>query len=252
MNKNISPKISRLSEISNLVNVPPFYSFNVTDSAYLTSKSFMHELMQAEKFCQKHTPFIIRPSFCFEDSAIHSYAGLLESKVFSISNVNLYDAIHELYMHSIEILRNNISSDISVISFLIQQFITTGPSGVAFSCNPVNGKNEIIIESVNGLNCWVTGGFVTPDNIIASFDKQILSSSIGSKRTLLYWDGDKIATSPNPQSFYLSINNSQISYLLDAILCLQRKYATPIDIEWAFCGNKLYILQCRPVTGLVK
>ena len=47
----------------------------------------------------------------------------------------------------------------------------------------------------------------------------------------------------------LFLSDSQIRKLTETAAEIERHYHRPMDIEWAFAGQKLYILQARAITA---
>ena len=47
-----------------------------------------------------------------------------------------------------------------------------------------------------------------------------------------------------------ALTDSQILKLAEYCDLIEKHYARPMDIEWAFSKNNLYLLQARPITTL--
>lgn len=103
------------------------------------------------------------------------------------------------------------------IAVIVQAMVQPAYAGVAFSKNPVtNDRNEIIIEAVRGLGEALVSGKKTPQRYI--MNKRKLSGPLWIK---------------------------QLAMLVKK---LEQEFRYPVDIEWAFAKNQLYILQLRPIT----
>jgi len=46
------------------------------------------------------------------------------------------------------------------------------------------------------------------------------------------------------------LDEGQIASIVRLALALQEAMGWPVDVEWAYCGVDLYLLQCRPITTL--
>jgi len=111
------------------------------------------------------------------------------------------------------------------VSALIQEMVPSEFSGVAFTINPVTGKEEFVIEAVPGLGEALVSGRVNPD--LFQLTKEPLSFT------------EQPAGSKIPNELILKV----------ADMCgqIEKHYDKPQDIEWAWAGGKLYVLQSRRI-----
>jgi phosphohistidine swiveling domain-containing protein len=125
-----------------------------------------------------------------------------------------------------------------------------------FTANPVNGeRSEIIINSSFGLGEAVVGGQVIPDTYVV--DRKNLSvkeTMIGSKAQKIISDGEQgtktqdVSEDERNQS---SLSKEFLKDLTSVSLDIEQLFdGVPQDIEWAISGNKLWLLQSRPITNL--
>ncbi|MEK6548512.1 MAG: PEP/pyruvate-binding domain-containing protein, partial [Nitrospirota bacterium] len=56
----------------------------------------------------------------------------------------------------------------------------------------------------------------------------------------------------DPRHDQLSLQDGQLQALTEALCVIERRYGRPIDMEWAFAGGRLYVLQARPITAPAK
>ena len=128
-------------------------------------------------------------------------------------------------------------------------------AGVAFSLNIKNNDyDEAIINSNFGLGETVVQGEVTPDCfIINKLTKTILEKKLGSKNkiTTLQVQGNntkmiQIENKENKDKY--SLTEEQIFLIIDNLINIENLYKCPIDFEFGFENNILYILQARPIT----
>ncbi len=134
----------------------------------------------------------------------------------------------------------------------IQAMVDSQVSGVAFSLDPVtNDKTKIVVESVYGLGEMIVQGAVTPDHF--EFDKKTLEISyheIGLQDKQLIKIGGKnkeVAVSP-AYGAKQKLTDSVLREVARYVRELEQHYQKPQDVEWAYDGKKLYIVQTRPVT----
>jgi pyruvate,water dikinase len=125
---------------------------------------------------------------------------------------------------------------------------------VGFSLNPVtNNFDEAVINSNWGLGETVVSGTATPDTYtINKITGEVKNKLIGKKETsvwLLLNGGTE--TKKDPRHDKLTMNDKQITQLTELIKKVEEHYKKPMDIEWAYANEKLYLLQARPITAYI-
>ena len=139
------------------------------------------------------------------------------------------------------------------MSVVVQKMIDAKKSGVMFTINPVNNnKNEMIIEAAFGLGESIVSGIVTPDNYL--IDKQkgmIIKEIINEKKiSIIKHKGkNKTLKLDSKKANEKTLNEKELSQLIQEALKIENHYKKPMDIEWAI-DDKLYILQARPITTI--
>ena len=139
------------------------------------------------------------------------------------------------------------------IAVVIQEMIESEKSGVLFTVNPVNKKeNEMQINASFGLGESVVSGRVTADSYIIDKSGKIAQVNIGSKETQIIY-GDKetveVAVSSDERKTR-ALNDREILELMKCGLEIEKHYRMPMDIEWAIKNDIVYILQARVITTL--
>lgn len=112
------------------------------------------------------------------------------------------------------------------MAVLIQEMVKPVISGVAFSKNPTTGLDEIVIESVHGLG------------------EALMQDGITPNRWIYRW-GQFTTRSDNDRDF-----ESVIRTVAESTKSIAKLYGSPVDLEWAYDGEKVYWLQIRPITTL--
>lgn len=152
--------------------------------------------------------------------------------------------------------RHGLTVDSIGIAVLVQQLVTADVSVVLFSANPVTGnRDEVLITSSWGLGESLVGGTTTPDTwTIARETRQVLDQRIGEKErmTVPAADGTREVDVPRLLRGQLSLDTGQLMELMDLGLSLEEQMGWPVDIECAYAGGQLYLLQCRPITTLAR
>ena len=139
------------------------------------------------------------------------------------------------------------------IAVVIQEMIESEKSGVLFTVNPVNKKeNEMQINASFGLGESVVSGRVTADSYIIDKSGNIIEVNIGSKETqIIYGDNETVEVSVNPDKRKTrALNDREILELMKCGLEIEKHYRMPMDIEWAIKNDIVYILQARAITTL--
>jgi pyruvate,water dikinase len=137
---------------------------------------------------------------------------------------------------------------------LVQQLVPADASAVVFSANPVTGgRDEVLINASWGLGESIASGTVTPDTyVIRKSDLAIVSRDIAEKRRMTVLACEGTHEVPVPRRFQKSptIDDSQVAELARLSMALETAMGWPVDIECAYRGRDLYLLQCRPITTL--
>lgn len=139
------------------------------------------------------------------------------------------------------------------IAVVVQEMIESEKSGVLFTVNPVNKKeNEMQINASFGLGESVVSGRVTADSYIIDKSGNIIEVNIGSKETqIIYGDKETVEVSVNSDKRKThALNDREILELMKCGLEIEKHYGMPMDIEWAIKNDIVYILQARAITTL--
>ena len=150
-------------------------------------------------------------------------------------------------------MRSAIAHEQAALAVVVQQMVASEVSGVLFTANPLSGlRSEAVIDAAFGLGEALVSGQVEPDHyVVDAVQGEIRSVTLGSKR---------VATRPRPgggvenaaedNAARQTLSADQARRLAAAGQQIQQAYGAPQDIEWAFAGGELFILQSRPITSL--
>jgi pyruvate, water dikinase len=137
---------------------------------------------------------------------------------------------------------------------VIQKMVQSNVSGIMFTADPTGDLNKIIIEAGFGLGETVVSGSITPDNYI--IDKKnmqkIENKKINKQEFMLTREqGQNLEIKLGEgKSQMQKLDDEKIIELAEIGYRIEQHYKKPMDIEWAMEGNKLYIVQARPITTL--
>ncbi|MEG4581710.1 glycerol-3-phosphate acyltransferase [Microcoleus sp. MON1_C5] len=181
---------------------------------------------------------IVRSSAAGEDGDTSSAAGQYQTIGPVLTEAELLDAINrcrQSYWTSEAVAyRRQRQLPDTQMAVLIQPYIDSQIAGVMFSRNPLDGGSQIIIEALPGGAESVVGGQVTPVHLEIDF-----STPESLEKSLSEFENNSI------------IDKSIIAKLVKQAQAIEAFFhGIPQDIEWSWDGEKVWILQSRPITNL--
>lgn len=190
----------------------------------------------------REQPFVVRSSAVGEDTERASAAGQYASILNITNSGQLLTAVvrcFESYNRpNANRYRRDRRVEDSAIAVLIQPQIRGVYSGVAFSRDPVARSGDaVVVEALPGAASRVVSGQVTPEQY------RVFVGEIGIEKTdvpafeIEGDDGNIPAEILRQVAFFAR----QLERRFDSI---------PQDIEWTFDGDRLWLLQSRPITTL--
>jgi phosphoenolpyruvate synthase/pyruvate phosphate dikinase len=135
---------------------------------------------------------------------------------------------------------------------LVQQLVRADVSAVAFSVNPVTGADEIVVNAAYGLGESIVGGTTTPDTfILVKPGLDLGEVQVGSKErmTVATPAGTREVAVPALMRGRPCLDPGAAREIGALALALERRTGHAVDVECAFAGASLHLLQCRPVTA---
>lgn len=138
------------------------------------------------------------------------------------------------------------------LAVVIQRMVESDVAGVLFTQNPASvDTSEMLINASYGLGESVVSGAVSPDELVCARDGRVKKQVIGSKETMVIYGAEQTVTVPvaAEDRDRLSLTPAQIKKLVEKGEEIEAHYQAPMDIEWAFAGEELYILQARAITA---
>jgi pyruvate,water dikinase len=202
-------------------------------------------------------PVAVRSSAVGEDSETASFAGQhLTCLNVRPSLPTLADAVRAIWRsaHSESALayrqRLGLPSHPRV-GVVVQELVVADCAGVLFTRNPSNGADEIVIEASWGLGESVVAGLVTPDRFRIRREGTVLERTSGMKDIairILPEGGTQEAEVPDERVHALCLNDARLRKLHALAMRCERTFGGTQDLEWAFAGRTLYLLQRRALT----
>jgi rifampicin phosphotransferase len=207
----------------------------------------------------KPVPVAVRSSATAEDLPGLSFAGQQDTYLNVVGPVALCAAIQSCWasLWTARALgyraRNGIAPEGIALAVVVQAMIMSEVSGVLFTANPLTGhRGESVIDASFGLGEAIVSGQVEPDHyVVDRRTLQIKSRKLGAKALAVVPLGaggtQSIARAGASQQ---ALPDAQIVELARVAEGVAEHFGAPQDIEWAWAGGRLYLLQSRPITSL--
>jgi pyruvate, water dikinase len=203
------------------------------------------------------TPVVaVRSSAVDEDGADASFAGIYLTCLNVRGLDNVLRAIARCWASAndprVAAYRRRQGLSGAGVGVLVQELVVADAAAVVFSSNPLTGAaDEVVINANYGLGESVVGGMATPDTwVLRKPDLSQIRFQLGHKEqmTVLSADGTREVPVLRTLRGRPSLEGAQVCALGQLALRLEETMGWPVDIECAYKGEKLYLLQCRPVT----
>jgi pyruvate,water dikinase len=142
------------------------------------------------------------------------------------------------------------------LAVVIQRMVAAEIAGVLFTANPVTGeRNETVIDSSPGLGEAVVSGQVTPDHLVLRKRRwgwSVIERKKGRREVIIRPrpGGGTELIQGSSETGSLVLSDRELRKLAGQGAAIQRHFGSPQDVEWAWAGGKLFILQARPITAL--
>jgi len=212
--------------------------------------------------CDTEQPSVaVRSSAIDEDGRFASFAGQYETYLNLTGEAAVADAVlrcwHSTRAERVSEYRQRygLSLDSIEMAILVQHLVPADSSAVIFSANPVtDNRDEVIINASWGLGESIVGGTVSPDTFtIDKRDLSVTESKISDKEvmTVLVADGTKEVPVPRFMRSQPTLSEEQLGAMAQLAMRLEEFMGWPVDVESAYCGDELYLLQCRLITTLI-
>lgn len=181
----------------------------------------------------------VRSSAPYEDAAQQSFAGQLES-FLNVASAEAATAVADVWRSGFSArifayrAEHGLQGMPSAPAVLIQRMVKADAAGVAFSADPVSGRRSVaVVAAVTGTGEGLVAGERDADSWRVGRDGEILERNVQRSDSPVLGDGEVRAVAELARQ-------------------VEREAGRPQDIEWAIEGDKLFLLQARPVTALAQ
>lgn len=208
------------------INIPAFTIISARDDVEPSEKlTFVSE--------GSASLYAVRSSCNLEDSAGSSFAGQFDTYLnvrpedvpskIKLCRESMYSDNVKKYMEY-----HHLSDEDLKMCVIIQEMADADKAGVLFTSNPQGILNESVISVARGLGEGVVSG--------------------SSETTTYYYNNtDKVYYYEGREDL---LSESEIDRLIDTSVKIKEILGEYLDIEFAFEGDRLYILQARPITTI--
>ncbi|MFZ5482457.1 MAG: PEP/pyruvate-binding domain-containing protein [Myxococcota bacterium] len=190
----------------------------------------------------------VRSSAIAEDGVKHSFAG----QYVSFLGVEGWDAVRRAIADcraSGESERVRAYCDLhglplSPVAVVVQRMIEGEASGVMFTATPEDPERVLISAGV-GLGEGVVQGAVACDTWRVG---ETVEGDVAKKDTAMRLVDGAVREVPVADPAAPAITEAQVRALADLGRRVERDFGRPMDVEWTVEGDRLWLLQARPVT----
>jgi pyruvate,water dikinase len=179
----------------------------------------------------------VRSSAVAEDGDTTSFAGIYDS-VLKVSEAQLWEAIRSCWSSwwSDRAMayrqRLGLSHD-PCMAVVLQHMVPAQCAGVAFTVDPISGDAmRMVVNATSGLGVDVVSGVVEPEQYWLSKE-----SAVRLLQTRLHSAAARPLLTPEITAD-----------LGTQLLRIERLCGAPQDVEWAWDGERCWIVQSRPIT----
>ncbi|MDO8915329.1 MAG: PEP/pyruvate-binding domain-containing protein [Coriobacteriia bacterium] len=138
------------------------------------------------------------------------------------------------------------------MAVIVQHVVPAVAAGVVFTRDPVTGEERVLVESCLGIGEALVSGKVTPDRFTFSADGLgLLAADFGNKRVRIAPDPrgglTEVVVSPD-EAAIPSVEEATACEVARLALATEAAFGAPVDVEWAWDGERVWLLQARPIT----
>ena len=183
----------------------------------------------------------VRSSLVAEDGADRSFAGQLQTRLGVDGDEALLAAVRDVYrsvqqasfaQYAARAAEGSRAAAVDMqLAVVVQRMVEPRAAGAAFSVDPVTGARHVVIEAVAGLADGLMGGTTVPSRFV-----------LDARGVLTTADRRGVDADALPDEAVLRV--------AAAVRDVADRAGTPQDVEWAWTGREVLLLQARPITAL--
>ncbi len=204
----------------------------------------------------------VRSSATMEDSEQASFAGMNATFLNVHGKEDLIQKVKECWasLYGARVIFYRVKKeflDEPVIAVVVQKMVNSEKAGVMFTANPSNNNmSSLVIEGAFGLGEVVVGGLVSPDYYeIDKTSLKVKDTRISHKNFKIIRDdkgNNRNVDLSDKEANLQVLTDNEVQGITELGLKIEKHYGSPQDTEWAIEGDKIYMVQSRPITTLQK
>jgi len=218
------------------------------------NQSVLHTL--DEIMAQLGESCAVRSSAVGEDGVLASYAGIFRTELHLTNRTQLVHAIQRVaascssdQVHAYR-SKMGISTPLK-IAVIVQKTVMADCSGVMFTRHPITHVDVRMIESCWGFGESVVAGRIIPDQYVVRKGAASTQLVLGTKETAVYTSSEggtiEVVLEDHLKET-ASLRDEHIQQLDRLAETCEEHFGAGLDLEWAFVGDSLYLLQCWKMT----
>jgi pyruvate,water dikinase len=259
----VGAKAANLSRLAAAYRVPPGFVIPARPATEAPSPDLWAAIVEAyhalaTALGDAAPPVAVRSSAVDEDGDAASFAGQHATVLGVRGEPALRDAVREVMASAVTPAAlayrtaHALPTDGVRIAVLVQSLVPAEVSAVAFSQNVIaRDPDEVVINASWGLGEPIVSGEVTPDTyLVNALEFTVLRREVADKAVLRALTPEGLATVAVPEERRRapSLSDTQAVAIARLACDLERHMGWPVDIECAYAGEELFLLQCRPIT----
>jgi phosphohistidine swiveling domain-containing protein len=202
----------------------------------------------------------VRSSATAEDLPEAAFAGQQDTFLNVVGGEALLDAVRRCWasLWSDRAItyrdRQKVDQTTVKLAVVVQRMVDAEIAGVMFTANPVTGaRDEVVVDANPGLGEAVVSGLVTPDHFV--LDKrsgQVKERRSGQREVVIRGraGGGTEQVEGAENADIPALSDRTLRELARMGVDIEKHFGRPQDVEWAWVGGELFILQARPITAL--
>ena len=200
----------------------------------------------------------VRSSVAVRGSPVSSFPGMMDTYHYVLGQEQVLERVRGCWASlwtaraAFTRHRRGIAHDRGLIAPLVQLMVDADTAGVLFTANPVTkSEAEIVIESNWGIGESVVSGRSRNDfYVVAKDGLAVRERQIASKTVMVTLDrgagsGRKEQDVPSSLATSPTLSDDQLVELSQTGQRIEEHFGFPVDVEWAYAGGTLYVLQAR-------
>ena len=210
------------------------------------------------------TRWAVRSSATNEDATEASAAGFYHTGL-GLSQPEVLDAIRDCWISlwcahvGPYLLRSGADMVCPAMAVVVQPMLDAKAAGVAYSIHPVTGRtSQVAINAVPGLASALVSGEVTPDQYVVEVEgvsaqpprirRRLVTRKL--QKLVATTQGVRPEPIPTADEQQSSLSDEQLFELARLSKLIEAAFQQPVDVEWVWDTERLWVLQARPITAV--